>query len=45
MYSAMTEIFKPIKTYDFHPQIISGKKEDVLPLDLQMYADYPKEKI
>ena len=42
--SAMTEIFKPLKTYDFHPQIISGEKEDVLPLDLQMYADYPKEK-
>ena len=41
---AMTEIFKPLKTYDFHPQIISGEKEDVLPLDLQMYADYTKEK-
>jgi predicted ribosome quality control (RQC) complex YloA/Tae2 family protein len=41
---AMTEIFKPLKTYDFHPQIISGEKEDVLPLDLQMYADYLKEK-
>ena len=44
IHSAMTEIFKPLKTYDFHPQIISGEKEDVLPLDLQMYADYPKEK-
>ncbi len=44
IYNAMTEIFKPLKTYEFHPQIISGKKEDVLPLDLQMYADYPKEK-
>jgi len=44
IYGAMTEIFKPLKTYDFHPQIISGEKEDVLPLDLQMYADYPKEK-
>ena len=44
IYSAMTEIFKPLKTYDFHPQIISGEKEDVLPLDLQMYSDYPKEK-
>jgi predicted ribosome quality control (RQC) complex YloA/Tae2 family protein len=41
---AMTEIFKPLKTYDFHPQIISGEKEDVLPLDIQMYADYLKEK-
>ncbi|MGB9201499.1 ribosome rescue protein RqcH, partial [Methanobacterium sp.] len=44
IHNAMTEIFKPLKTYDFHPQIISGEKEDVLPLDLQMYADYPKEK-
>ncbi len=44
IYCAMTEIFKPLKTYDFHPQIISGEKEDVLPLDLQMYSDYPKEK-
>ena len=43
IYNAMTEIFKPLKTYDFHPQIISGEKEDVLPLDLQMYSDYPKE--
>ncbi len=43
IYGAMTEIFKPLKTYDFHPQIISGEKEDVLPLDLQMYSDYPKE--
>ena len=44
IYSAMTEIFKPLKTYDFNPQIISGEKEDVLPLDLQMYSNYPKEK-
>ncbi len=44
IHNAMTEIFKPLKTYDFHPQIISGEKEDVLPLDLQIYADYPKEK-
>ncbi len=44
IHNAMTEIFKPLKTYDFHPQIISGEKEDVLPLDLQMYSDYPKEK-
>ena len=43
IYNAMTEIFKPLKTFDFHPQIISGEKEDVLPLDLQMYTDYQKE--
>lgn len=44
LYSALTEIFKPLKTYDFHPQIISGEKEDVLPLNLQMYTDYEKKK-
>ncbi len=44
LYSALSEIFKPLKTYDFHPQIISGKKEDVLPLDLQMYSDYEKKR-
>jgi len=44
LYNALNEIFKPLKTYDFHPQIISGEKEDVLPLDLQKYANYEKKK-
>ena len=43
LYNALNEIFKPLKTYDFHPQIISGEKEDVLPLDLQKYANYEKK--
>jgi predicted ribosome quality control (RQC) complex YloA/Tae2 family protein len=43
IHGAMIEVFKPLKTFDFHPQIISGKKEDVLPLDLQMYEEYEKK--
>jgi predicted ribosome quality control (RQC) complex YloA/Tae2 family protein len=43
IHSAVLKVFKPLKTFDFHPQIISGKKEDVLPLDLQMYAEYEKK--
>jgi predicted ribosome quality control (RQC) complex YloA/Tae2 family protein len=43
IHSALTDVFKPLKTFDFHPQIVSGRKEDVLPLDLQMYADYDKK--
>ena len=44
IHSAIDDVFKPLKTYDFHPQIISGEKEDVLPLDLQMYKDYEKKR-
>ena len=44
LYNALTEIFKPLKTCDFRPQIISGEKKDVLPLDLQMYTNYEKKR-
>ena len=43
LHNAITEVFKPLKTYDFSPQIISGEKEDVLPLDLRMYEGYEKK--
>ncbi len=43
LHSALNEVFKPLKTYDFQPQIVSGKKDDVLPLDLQMYSEYEKK--
>jgi len=42
--SAIHEVFDPLKTFNFSPQIISGEKEDVLPIDLQMYREYEKEK-
>lgn len=72
IYHAMTELFKPLKTFKFQPQIVrevieddeSGKgegdviekekddkseskkigKEDVLPLDIETYLNYEKER-
>jgi len=44
LHSAIIDVFKPLKTFNFTPQIISGEKEDVLPLDLQMYQESEKEK-
>lgn len=44
LYNAFNDVFKPLKTYDFKPQIITGKKEDVLPLDLQIYSEYEKKR-
>jgi predicted ribosome quality control (RQC) complex YloA/Tae2 family protein len=43
LYNAISEIFKPLKTFDFSPQIISGEKEDVLPLDLKKYEGFDKK--
>lgn len=43
VYISMSEVFKPLKTYDFSPQIISGKKQDVLPLNLKMYDGCEKK--
>jgi len=44
LYNAFNDVFKPLKTYDFKPQIITGEKEDVLPLDLQIYSEYEKKR-
>jgi predicted ribosome quality control (RQC) complex YloA/Tae2 family protein len=43
MYHALQSIFKPLKDLDFHPQIIRGDKDDVLPLDLEIYREQKKE--
>lgn len=43
IYSTIEEVFKPLKTYDFSPQIISGEKHDVLPINLKMYDGYEKK--
>jgi predicted ribosome quality control (RQC) complex YloA/Tae2 family protein len=43
IYQAMIELFKPLKSFDMKPQIVKNDKEDVLPLDLQMYKDYRKK--
>jgi len=42
IYNSLVEIFKPLKTLEFHPQIVSNHKEDVLPLDLKIYENYAK---
>jgi len=43
IYQAIIKVFKPLKTFDFQPQIVKNDKEDVLPLNLQMYQDYQKK--
>ncbi len=43
IYGALREVFDPLLSDSFHPQIISGGKDDVLPLDLKMYEDYTKK--
>jgi predicted ribosome quality control (RQC) complex YloA/Tae2 family protein len=40
IYQAIVKLFKPLKTFDFQPQIVKNDKEDVLPLNLKMYQDY-----
>ncbi len=43
IYNSIYELFEPLRTSKFHPQIVSDGKEDVLPLDLKLYEDYKKE--
>lgn len=43
IYNSLREVFDPLIGDNFHPQIISGKKEDVLPLDLKMYDGYTRK--
>jgi predicted ribosome quality control (RQC) complex YloA/Tae2 family protein len=43
VYEAIYELFEPLRTSNFHPQIVSNGKEDVLPLDLKFYENYKKE--
>ena len=43
IHNAMSEVFSPLKTAQFHPQIISGEKDDVLPLNLTKYEKYEKK--
>ncbi|MEN4007366.1 MAG: ribosome rescue protein RqcH [Methanobacteriaceae archaeon] len=41
VYKAIGELFEPLKTSRFHPQIVKGK--DVVPIDLKLYEDKEKE--
>lgn len=43
IYNAIYELFEPLRTSEFNPQIISDGKEDVLPIDLKLYENYKKE--
>lgn len=43
VYSAISETFRPLKENNIHPQIVSGKKDDVLPLNLKKYDDCEKK--
>lgn len=43
IYNSIQELFEPLKTLKFHPQIVSNGKEDVLPIDLKLYEKYKKE--
>lgn len=44
LYQSLIELFSPLKERNYDPQIIKGKKEDVLSLDLIQYEDSEKEK-
>lgn len=43
IYNAIGELFEPLKTSNFHPQIVKGEKEDVVPIDLKIYENNEKE--
>ncbi|MGZ7047460.1 MAG: ribosome rescue protein RqcH, partial [Methanobacterium sp.] len=43
IFNAVQELFKPLKTSNFHPQIVMGEKEDVVPIDLKLYENDEKE--
>lgn len=43
IYNAINGLFEPLRTSNFHPQIVSDGKEDVLPLDLKIYENHKKE--
>ena len=43
IYQAMIQVFNPLKTEEFNPQIVTNNKNDVLPLSLQIYNEYQKK--
>jgi predicted ribosome quality control (RQC) complex YloA/Tae2 family protein len=40
--NAIYELFNPLKTFQFNPQIVKNDKEDVIPIDLKIYDNYEK---
>jgi predicted ribosome quality control (RQC) complex YloA/Tae2 family protein len=43
IYQAMIQVFNPLETEEFNPQIVTNNKNDVLPLNLQIYNEYQKK--
>ena len=43
IYGGLIDTFKPLKNNEFKPQIIEGKKEDVIPIDLVQYSEEEKK--
>lgn len=43
IYNSLQEVFEPLLTDNFDPQIVTDGKDDVLPLDLRMYEGYTKK--
>lgn len=42
IYQALRDVFSPLQSKDFKPQIVKGGKDDVLPLELKIYNRYEK---
>lgn len=43
LFNALREVFDPLLSDQFNPQIVSDGKDDVLPLDLKMYEGYTRK--
>ncbi|MBU4535584.1 MAG: NFACT family protein [Euryarchaeota archaeon] len=42
LYESILNLFEPLINHDFKPHIVSGGKEDVLPLELEIYENSTK---
>lgn len=43
IYETINQVFNTLKSGEFHPQIVSDGKDDVLPLDLKIYEKYDRK--
>lgn len=43
IYKVILDLFKPLQNFEFTPNIVSNGKEDVLPLELEIYSDNKKQ--
>lgn len=42
LYETIVDLFNPLLSSNFTPHIVSNDKEDVIPLELEIYQDYNK---